>query len=77
MIYRLAGLRIGSWLGSLLGSALGKLASERKIAAQNLRLAMPHLSDEERAGILKRCWAQLGRSSKISCKQLVSPSTPT
>lgn len=61
MIYRLAGLRIGSWLGSILGSALGKLASERKIAAQNLRLAMPHLSDEERAAILKRCWAQLGR----------------
>lgn len=61
MIYRLAGLRIGSWLGRLLGSALGKLASERKIAAQNLRLAMPHLSDEERAAILKRCWAQLGR----------------
>ena len=61
MIYKLAGLRIGSWLGSLLGSWLGKISRERHIAEDNLRQAMPHLSDSERQDILNKCWRQLGR----------------
>ncbi len=60
-IYRLAGLRIGSWLGSLLGRFLGRISRERHIAADNLRRALPHLSDSEQQAILKTCWAQLGR----------------
>lgn len=60
-IYRLAGLRIGSWLGSLMGRLLGRISRERHIAADNLRQALPHLSDAEQQAILKACWAQLGR----------------
>ena len=59
--YRLAGLRVGSWLGSQLGRFLGTVARERHIAADNLRQAMPHLRDDEQQRILNACWAQLGR----------------
>ena len=61
LVYRLAGLRIGSWLGSQLGFLLGKIARERKIADENLRLALPHLSEAERKEVLTKCWRQLGR----------------
>lgn len=60
-IYRLVGLRAGSWLGSLLGAVFGKLAKERHIAADNLRQAMPHLSNAERKTILSNCWRRIGR----------------
>lgn len=60
-LYRLAGLRMGSWLGSLLGAALGKIARERHIAADNLRQALPHLSEVEQKRVLAQCWRQLGR----------------
>lgn len=60
-IYRMAGLRIGSWLGGQLGRLLSKIARERHIAAENLRLALPHLSDAEQKIVLDKCWVQLGR----------------
>lgn len=60
-LYRLAGLRMGSWLGSLLGATLGKIARERHIAADNLRQALPHLSEVEQKRVLAQCWRQLGR----------------
>ena len=60
-VYRLAGLRIGSWLGSRLGSLLGKISRERHIAADNLRQALPHLSADKQQHILDECWSQLGR----------------
>lgn len=60
-VYRLAGLRIGSYLGAQLGRLLGKIARERHIAADNLAQAMPHLSAEEQQETLDKCWAQLGR----------------
>ena len=60
-LYRLAGLRMGSWLGSLLGAALGKISRERHIAADNLRQALPHLSEVEQKRVLAQCWRQLGR----------------
>lgn len=59
--YRLAGLRVGSWLGSLLGRLLGKVARERHIAADNLRQALPDIAEDEQKRILDACWAQLGR----------------
>lgn len=61
MLYRLAGLRAGSYMGSLLGRFLGRIVGERHIAADNLRQALPHLSDEEQAAVLSACWGQLGR----------------
>jgi KDO2-lipid IV(A) lauroyltransferase len=61
MIYRLAGLRIGSALGAQLGRLLGKIARERHIAADNLAQALPHHSAEAQSDILDECWAQLGR----------------
>lgn len=60
-VYKLAGLRIGSWLGGQLGRFLGKVARERHIAADNLRQALPQLSDAEQKRILNDCWMQLGR----------------
>lgn len=60
-VYKMAGLRVGSWLGGQLGRLLGKLARERHIAADNLRQALPHLSEQEQKRILSQCWTQLGR----------------
>lgn len=60
-VYRVAGLRVGSWLGAQLGGFLGRIARERHIAADNLRQALPHLSDKQQKDILKACWMQLGR----------------
>ena len=60
-LYRLVGLRVGSWLGSLLGRFLGKISRERHIAADNLRQALPHIPEAEQKIILDKCWAQLGR----------------
>ena len=60
-LYRLVGLRAGSWMGAQLGNFLGKIARERHIAADNLRQALPHLSDDEQKQILDKCWKQLGR----------------
>ena len=60
-IYRIAGLRVGSWMGGQLGRLLGKIARERHIAADNLRQALPHLSEAEQKQVLDKCWEQLGR----------------
>jgi KDO2-lipid IV(A) lauroyltransferase len=60
-IYKMAGLRAGSWLGGQLGKMLGKIARERHIAADNLRMALPHLSQAEQKLVLSQCWTQLGR----------------
>ncbi len=60
-IYRIVGLRVGSWLGAQLGRFLGRIARERHIAADNLRIALPHLSDKQQKRILRDCWMQLGR----------------
>ena len=60
-IYKMVGLRVGSWLGGLLGRMLGKIARERHIAADNLRMALPHLSEAEQKRILSQCWTHLGR----------------
>jgi KDO2-lipid IV(A) lauroyltransferase len=61
LVFKLAGLRGGSWLGSLLGVFLGKIVKERQIAEDNLHQAMPTLSKAEREQILNKCWRQLGR----------------
>lgn len=60
-VYKLAGLRVGSWLGSLLGRFLGRVARERHIAADNLRQALPDMPEAEQVRVLKASWAQLGR----------------
>ena len=60
-VYRLAGLRAGSWMGSRLGLFLGRVSRERHIAADNLAKALPRLSEAEQKQILRDCWAQLGR----------------
>ncbi len=60
-LYKMAGLRVGSWLGSQLGRILGKVARERHIAADNIKQALPHLSDNEQKQVLDECWLQLGR----------------
>ena len=60
-VYKMAGLRFGSWLGGQLGKFLGKIARERHIAADNLRQALPHLSEAEQKQVLSDCWTQLGR----------------
>jgi len=60
-VYRLAGLRAGSYLGSLLGRGLGKIAREGSLASDNIAQAMPHLSAAERKVILAKFWEQLGR----------------
>ncbi|NCF79043.1 MAG: hypothetical protein GWP34_03970 [Alphaproteobacteria bacterium] len=61
LVFKLAGLRGGSWLGSILGVFLGKIVRERHIAEDNLHQAMPTLSKAERKQILNKCWRQLGR----------------
>ena len=61
LVFKLAGLRGGSWLGGLLGVFLGKIVKERQIAEDNLHQAMPKLSKAERKQILDECWRQLGR----------------
>ena len=60
-VYKMAGLRFGSWLGGQLGKFLGKIARERHIAADNLRQALPHLSEAEQKQVLSDCLTQLGR----------------
>ena len=59
-IYKMAGLRVGSWLGGQLGRILGRVARERHIAAANLKQALPHLSDGEQKQILDKCWFNWG-----------------
>ena len=60
-LYRLAGVRIGSYLGGLLGRGLGKIAREASLADDNIAQAMPHISATERKQILRQFWEQLGR----------------
>lgn len=60
-LYRLAGVRIGSYLGGLLGRGLGKIAREGSLADDNIAQAMPHISATERKEILRQFWEQLGR----------------
>ncbi|MBT7641467.1 MAG: hypothetical protein HN715_00525 [Rhodobiaceae bacterium] len=60
-LYRLVGVRIGSYLGGLLGRGLGKIAREGSLADDNIAQAMPHISATERQEILKQFWEQLGR----------------
>jgi KDO2-lipid IV(A) lauroyltransferase len=60
-LYRLAGVRIGSYLGGLLGRGLGKIARESSLADDNIAQAMPHISATERKQILRQFWEQLGR----------------
>ena len=60
-LYRMVGLRAGSWMGAQLVSFLGKFARERHIAADNLRQALPHIPEDEQKIILDKCWSQLGR----------------
>ena len=60
-LYRLAGVRIGSYLGGLLGRGLGKIAREGSLADDNIAKAMPHISATERKQILRQFWEQLGR----------------
>lgn len=60
-VFRLAGLRAGSWMGGLLGRGLGKILRERHIAADNVRQALPHLSPSEQKLVLQECWARIGR----------------
>ena len=60
-LYRLAGVRIGSYLGGLLGRGLGKITREGSLADDNIAKAMPHISATERQQILRQFWEQLGR----------------
>lgn len=60
-IYKLTGLRMGSYLGSQLGRIVGLLVPERKISRVNIARALPHLSQAEQHIILKKNWRNLGR----------------
>jgi KDO2-lipid IV(A) lauroyltransferase len=46
--------------GALLGSILAKFGFRTKVAAANLKLAFPELSEEQRADLLRRHYAHLG-----------------
>jgi KDO2-lipid IV(A) lauroyltransferase len=59
--YRLAGIRVGSYLGSWLGRALGRVLPEGRLASKNLALAFPELSDVELRQISSNMWGNLGR----------------
>ncbi len=79
------GARFGMWLGP-------KLKRHNHVATCNLALAFPEKSEKERADILRRMWAHLGRNAaelahfkgnrlyeRISCKgleNLPSPGVP-
>lgn len=60
-VFRLAGVRGGSWMGSMLGRFLGTILRERHIAADNVRQALPHLSNAEQKAVLRECWSRIGR----------------
>ncbi|MBI1238880.1 MAG: hypothetical protein GC199_06005 [Alphaproteobacteria bacterium] len=60
--FRLLGLERASALGGFIARTIGPLISVSKRADDNLKLAMPELSDEERARIIKAMWDNLGRT---------------
>mgnify|MGYP000247425207 CR=1 FL=1 len=60
-IYRLAGLRLGSYLGGVLGRLAGKITPEVARAANNLSQAMPHLCKAQQKQVLTDCFEQIGR----------------
>ena len=51
--------RLGGWLGQKLGPHLG---GRDKKARQNIRRAMPELSEEEIDTIIKKMWCNVGRA---------------
>ena len=59
--YKLAGIRVGSYLGGRLGRFLGRIVPEGKLAAKNLALAFPDLSEAQIRQINANMWTHLGR----------------
>ena len=64
LLWRLLPVRALGWIGEWLGNALYFLAgARRKIAATNLRLCFPELSEAARDQLLRRHFRALGRAS--------------
>ena len=51
-----------STLGGSVARHIGPLIPVSRVADRNLQLAMPQLTREERRGIVKDCWENLGRT---------------
>lgn len=55
-------LRAGAKIGDKILGALGPKAGRSRIADKNLSIILPDLSADERKGVIKRMWANFGRS---------------
>ncbi|WP_169568582.1 lysophospholipid acyltransferase family protein [Sneathiella limimaris] len=62
-VFRLLGRRKASNFGAWLGQKVGPLLSAHQTAIENLKLAFPEISNEERAEILSGMWGNLGRNA--------------
>lgn len=60
---RLLPLAVASRLGARIGQWLGGFRKETQISLQNLALALPQLSDEQRQDITNQVWENLGRTT--------------
>ncbi|MDR3520341.1 MAG: lauroyl acyltransferase [Acidocella sp.] len=56
-------LDAASWTGGWLARTFGPLSSAHKTARQNLALAMPELSEADRAIIISGMWDNIGRTT--------------
>lgn len=61
-LFRLLPLDVASWLGGALLRRIGPLTSAHRVAADNLRRALPDLDDARRAEVLGGMWDNLGRT---------------
>lgn len=60
---RLLGPETASNLGGRIMRSVGPLLSGQRVGDENIRLALPHLSAEERASVLRASWDNLGRTA--------------
>jgi KDO2-lipid IV(A) lauroyltransferase len=61
-LFRLMPLPVASWVGGKLGEFLGSFLGVRRVAHQNMALALPEKTTLELKQINKRMWNQLGRT---------------
>lgn len=61
-LFRVLGRKTASSLGMWIAQKVGPLLSAQKTAEQNLRHALPDMSDRERTIILNKMWGNLGRN---------------
>lgn len=60
-LFRLLPVDAASWLGGALLRRIGPLTSAHRVAADNLRRALPDLDDARRRQVLRGMWDNLGR----------------